>query len=100
MLTENQVQLLERIVFDQYQDGCDPVGLMVWSWSPCAGLGRKAGGIVSGAVQAGLVDQEGAGQEASLAITQKGLDALLAHHKISEGDWAQARLLLKGKVKL
>lgn len=76
-LTENERKALEGIVMSEYHDGRHVVDNHVWSHS-CNTFSNKRSfsGTVSSLVKKGLVVKDGVGEQATLAITQKGYDLL------------------------
>lgn len=77
--TAKGLDLLDAIVENEYgESGEYAVGSYKWSWSVCDGFGKSAGGIVANLKKQGYVDQQGAGEEACIAITLAGYNALRA----------------------
>ena len=68
---------LTAIRDDQYHDGHDPINNRVWTWSPCDGFGKSAGGIMASLVKKGLAGTDGE----TCWITQEGFDSIkeIAH---------------------
>lgn len=86
-LTTAQITLLQAIVDSEFQDGNDPVGNEVWTFSAVDGFPEASrGGILSMAKQAGLIRLfpaedivNGKRVDAStVTLTQAGWDALQA----------------------
>ncbi|MCZ6868066.1 MAG: hypothetical protein O7G84_01020 [Gammaproteobacteria bacterium] len=86
-ITENEAAYLVGIIESDYAEGQDImtgdadliVGTPVWDWSPAEGFGKSAGGIASSLSKKGLVHCEGSGEEATISMTLKGLEAIRAY---------------------
>lgn len=75
-LTDNQRKLISAILHSEYRFDPNPIGEHVWSFDACDGFDPKsAGGIVARAVDAGLIEADGTGNDATVAVTQLGFDA-------------------------
>jgi hypothetical protein len=77
-VTEKEQMALKGIIDSDFQDGGDPVGHYVWSWSanpfPTQQL-KSFGGVVASLEKKGLVKLTDTGEDACIAITQLGMDA-------------------------
>jgi hypothetical protein len=77
-VTEKEQLALKGIINSDFQNGGDPVGHYVWSWSanpfPTQQL-KSFGGVVASLEKKGLVKQTDTGEDACVAITQLGMDA-------------------------
>ena len=87
-ITRKEYAMLLGIVNSEFQDGGNPVGKFMWSWSVTNNAGdeikskRSAGGIVASLVKKGLALQDDDDDDACIAITQAGYDALVAAGKV------------------
>ncbi|MGE0698015.1 MAG: hypothetical protein AB7O57_02870 [Hyphomicrobiaceae bacterium] len=77
LLTKKEVAGLNGIVKSQFQDGGDPIGTHVWSWSanPFSSA-RTFSGVVASLVKKGMAKTSGTGEDATVAITEQGFSAL------------------------
>jgi len=82
-VTAKELALLQGVVRSEFQDGRNPVGNAVWSWSATENAGeaitsaRSAGGVAASLAKKGLVTiSDASDTEACIAITQRGYDVL------------------------
>lgn len=83
-LTSNEYNYLRAMQNSDY--ACDTsrdgsVDEPVWSWEPAekTGLGTSAGGVAASLVKKGFAVCEGAGEDATIAMTADGWSAMEAH---------------------
>lgn len=92
MITDFQAKLLNGILTSDYRGGETPEEMVkgcvgVWTWSACDGIPESSrGGVVSSALQAGLIGQIDDGDEACVWILQAGLDGLRAYEAAHVND--------------
>lgn len=81
-ITATEREALQGIVDSDFHDGQDPVDNWVWSfsanpWNDTRESRKFAGALVS-LIKKGLAKQDGEKDEACVAITQAGMEALKA----------------------
>ena len=78
MITELEFEVLKIVYMHECHDGCDPLNHPVWSDS---WFTKAQTGAVSSCSKKGLVGTDGKGRDATIWITQAGMDAYFENRK-------------------